>query len=110
MADDLARHLAATVEQVERRRALGDRLAELSPTDHCAVFRRRASAQGAAEELKQLGYVVRLERRRLITVLLEASKIVSVDPATAESFTREVFDVVAKHGGTCDGWGGPVQR
>ena len=64
----------------------------------------------AAEELGALGYEVTLGKRGLMMVLLEAGKISSVDLATAEAFTREVFDVVARHGGDYDGWGGSVEE
>ena len=55
-------------------------------------------------------YEVDLGRRGLRKVLLAATKTSSVEPATAEAFTREVFDVVTRHGGDYDGWGGPVEQ
>ncbi len=110
MVDDLAHQLALTRQQIDQRAGMGDRLTTPRPTDHSAEFKKRKSAVAAAEELSTLGYKVTLGKRGLTKVPLEASKQSSVDLETAEAFTREVFGVVAKHGGDYDGWGGPVEQ
>jgi len=110
MPDDLSMQLALTRQQIDQRTGMGDQLATPRSTDHSAEFKKRKSAEAAAEELRTLGYEVTLGKRGLLKVLLEASKESSVDLATAEAFTREVFGVVAKHGGDYDGWGGPVEQ
>ena len=110
MEGDLTRQIELTRQQIDQRMGMGDLLSTPRPTDHSAEFKKRESAVAAAEELGVLGYEVSLGKRGLMKVLLEASKVSSVDLATAEAFTREVFDVVAKHGGDYDGWGGPVEE
>jgi len=110
MADDLTHQLALTRQQIDQRKGMDDQLMTPRPTDHSAEFKKRKSAVAAAEELGALGYNVTLGKRGLMKVLLEASKQSCVDLETAEAFTREVFGVVAKHGGDYDGWGGPVEQ
>jgi len=110
MVDDLTRQLALTRQQVDQVLGMGDQLGTPRATDHSAECKKRTSAVAAAEELVALGYEVTLGKRGLTMVLLEAGKISSVDLATAEAFTREVFDVVAKQGGDYDGWGGSVEE
>ena len=109
MADDLINQLALTRRQIDQRTGMGDQLTTPRPVDHSAEFKKRKSAEAAAEELRALGYEVTLGKRGLMKVLLEASRQSSVDLETAEAFTREVFGVVANHGGDYDGWGGPVE-
>ena len=101
--------MALTRQQIDRRVTMGDLLSAPRPTDHSAEFRRRRSAAVAAEELGLLRYDVTMGRRGLTKVLLEAGKTSEVDLASAEAFTREVFGVVAKHGGDYDGWGAGVE-
>ena len=110
MSDALSRQLALTRQQIDQRAGMGDQLEVPRPTDHRAGFKKRDSAEGAAQELRALGYEVTFGRLGLRKVLLEASKPSSVELETAEAFTREVFGIVAKHGGDYDGWGGPVKE
>lgn len=110
MPHDLNMQLGMTREQIQQRIDMGDNLATPRPVDHSADFKKRKSAEAAADELRVLGYDVTLGKRGLLKVLLEATKLSSVDLATAEAFTREVIGVVEKHGGEYDGWGGPVEE
>lgn len=109
MAHDLAQQLTMARQQIDQRAGMGDRLDVPRPIDHSAEFKRRDRAEAAAEELRTLGYDVTLGKRGLRKVLVEATKHSSVDLETAESFTREVFAVIDRHGGDYDGWGGPVE-
>ncbi len=98
--------MVLSVQLVEQRLSLGDRVHEPRPIDQLAGFRTRKAAEAAADELVAAGYRIDGLYRRLLTVWLEFSAMTAVDSATAEAFTREVVGIVERHGGTYDGWGG----
>lgn len=108
MVEDLNTKLAKTRHHINLRTEMGDQLTSSRLIEHSADFRKRKAAEAAAHELRALGYDVSLGRLGLMKVALEASKQSSVDPATAEAFTREIFSVIRKHGGHYDGWGAYV--
>ena len=102
----LADQLRLTAETVEANLSHGDQVHAPRPIDHLAGFRTRRSAVAAGEELTAAGYRVDGLHRRFLTVWLEFSAMTAVDHETAAAFTREVVGIVARHGGTYDGWGG----
>jgi hypothetical protein len=103
----LAKHLALDADQMEQRRALGDRLDRPRFVDHAAVFRSAAQAEAAAEDLRALGYTAAV-KKGLFRTSLEASRAGRLDGTEPERFVTEVFGVVDRHGGTYDGWGAAV--
>ncbi len=62
----------------------------------------------ATEELSALGYEVEIQRTSFFHVVLEITHLGAVDLDSAEGFTREVVEVVLKHGGDYEGWGAGV--
>lgn len=101
--------LRLTAELLERREGMGDRAEAPREVDHFAFFRRNSAAQAAARELESQGYRTTC-RRRLLSVELAAHHVTAVDQQAAERFTRDVFDVIANHGGTYDGWGAALVK
>ena len=106
--DDFRQLLEKNAAQLERREELGDAVATPRKVDHFAYFRSKKAARAAALELEARGYVIKGTKRRLFEVGLSFTCIAAVDEASAFSFCREIFDMVTKHGGTYDGWGGMV--
>lgn len=75
----------------------------LSPVDHLAFFK-RSRADAAIGELEAAGFTVRDVTRRLLKVGVEFHRTDACDHESAAAFTREVVSIVAKHGGSYDGW------
>ena len=109
MAHDLDEQLRQTAQVVEQNLAIGDRVSEPRRIDHLAGFRAKAAAVAAADELRAAGYRIDSVRRRFLTVLVEFSRETAVDHASAAAFTREIVDILDRHEGTYDGWGGFVR-
>jgi hypothetical protein len=103
---DIDSQLQMTAELVEVNIGYGDQVHRPRRLDHLAGFRSRSAARAAAGELETLGYEVDGLRRRWLTVWLEFGKETPVDEETAAAFTREVFGIVDRHGGSYDGWSG----
>jgi regulator of RNase E activity RraB len=109
MPSDLENQLRLSREQLQQRVGMGDRLDVARKVDHSADFRRKSAAEAAAADLRLLGYSATVARRGL-KALLEANKTTPIDSAATDQFVREVVDVVERHGGGYDGWGGPVKE
>jgi len=109
MTEEFEQQLASTADLVRHRVSMGDRADVPRAVDHAALFRRRADARAAADELEALGYRTELYRRWLKTVL-EISQVTAVDEESAAAFTREVFGVVERHHGQYDGWGALLEQ
>ena len=106
MPHDLDEQLALTAQLVEVNLGHGDLVTRPRRLDHLAAFRSRTSAVAAAEELQTRGYEIDGLGRRWFTVWLEFGKEAAVDHDSAAAFTREVVDVIDRHGGAYDGWSG----
>ncbi|NQX12818.1 ribonuclease E inhibitor RraB [Microbacteriaceae bacterium VKM Ac-2855] len=100
---DLAWHLAHAADQLDRRLRNGDQIDVPRPIDHFAVFPRRALARRAARDLVAAGYVIRIDRLRLRSVLT-ASHRSPVDAASSTAFIILVVGAVEAAGGDYDGW------
>ena len=94
-------------EQRAQREQLGDDLNAPRQIDHFAYFTRRSAAEAAAEEFRQAGFAVRTSRHRL-RVVLEASRNEALSDLDVLRFMDEVLDIVLRHRGRYDGWGGAV--
>lgn len=105
----MEQQLRLTAELVERREGMGDRSEVPREVDHFAVFRRKSAARAAERELESRGYRTGCQRRGL-TVEVAVHHDSAVDQAAAANFTRDVFSVIATHGGTYDGWGAALLR
>jgi Regulator of ribonuclease activity B len=106
MAQDIDRQLALTAELVEVNLGYGDQIDQPRRIDHGAEFRSRSAARAAAADLEAAGYRIDGVRRRWFTVFLAFSAVTAADHGTAAAFTREVVDIVDRHGGSYDGWSG----
>ncbi|MGG5171524.1 ribonuclease E inhibitor RraB [Pseudarthrobacter sp. J1738] len=107
LSQELAQQRKLTVQQLQQRRSMSDRLSTPRKVDHSGEFPEKQSATDASLELASLGYETRISEGRGY-VLLEAHKVTPVDPETVEKFTEEVLTVFHKFGGDYEGWGGPV--
>ena len=95
----------ANVALVAQRVELGDAPAVPRPLDHLVVVpRRRADAVQA--DLVAAGFRIDGMSRGLRRARIEFSRIDAADVGTADAFTREVLDVLDRHGGEYDGWSG----
>ncbi len=103
MSDDLDSQLTLTSELVAQRLAMGDRAEVPRQVDHLAFFK-RSRADAAIGELEAAGFTVRDATRRLLKVGVEFHRTDACDHESAAAFTREVVSIVAKHGGSYDGW------
>ncbi len=95
-------------EQLTQRVKMGDVLSSPREVDHTAYFRKRSDAATAAAELSRDGFVVRVARRGLGAFLLEASATTDVEWDTVDSFVDRVYELVTRHNGVYDGWGGGI--
>lgn len=95
-------------EQLAQRVKLGDQLATPREVDHTAFFGKRGDAKAAAEELSRSGFTVHVSRRGFGTYLVEASATTDVEWDTVDEFVDDVFEIVNRHNGVYDGWGGGV--
>jgi regulator of RNase E activity RraB len=101
-------HLSVDTEQTSQRVKLGDRLEAPREIDHSAYFRKRTDAEAAAAELCDDGFRTSISRHGFGAFALEARTESDVEPDTVDAFVERIYDVVERHGGIYDGWGGPV--
>jgi regulator of RNase E activity RraB len=104
----LSYHLALDTEQVVQRVKMGDQLERAREIDHTAFFPKRAQAEAAAAELSEDGFRVSVSRRGLGTFVMEAHTESDVEEETVDEFVKNIYELVERHGGIYDGWGGPV--
>lgn len=95
-------------EQLAQRVKMGDQLGTPREVDHTAFFRKRADAAAAASDLSRSGFTVHVSRRGFGTYLVEASATTDVEWDTVDEFVDDVFEIVSRHNGVYDGWGGGV--
>lgn len=95
----------ATVAMVAQRVAMGDAPHVPRPLDHLVVVPRR-HVEAVQAELVAAGFRIDGVRRGLRRARVEFSRIDAADVETADAFTREILDVVGRHGGEYDGWAG----
>jgi regulator of RNase E activity RraB len=100
--------LSMNSEQTSQRVKLGDQLEAPREIEHFAYFHKRSGAESAAAELIEDGMRTTITRRGFGTFALEAHTESDVELETADAFVEGMFILIARHGGTYDGWGGPV--
>jgi regulator of RNase E activity RraB len=105
---DIQPHLTSNVEQFSQRIKMRDDVDRPREVEHFANFAAIKEAHGAARELEQLGYTVKVTRRMLFRGQLRATRQSTVDIETADAMVEEVFGVVESNRGDYDGWAAPV--
>jgi len=95
-------------EQLSQRVKMGDHLEVPREVDHTAYFAKRANAESAAAELAAQGYSVAVSRKGFGSFALEAHIDSDVEWETVDEFVPRMFDLITKHHGVYDGWGGTV--
>lgn len=102
---ELDGQLAANAALVEHRLSMGDLAEQPRPLDHMAYFPKKA-ADAAVAELQAANFTVDTTRKGLRKVRVEFSRTDAADLDSADAFTREILDIVGRHGGNYDGWAG----
>lgn len=102
------REIALWPEQVTPRRELGEDFTVPRPVEHFAYFRRRRSADAAADDLRTLGFTVDI-RRRGLQLILVATRVETLTDASVAAFLTEVIAIVEARKGDYDGWGANVE-
>jgi hypothetical protein len=95
-------------EQLSQRVKMGDHLDVPREVDHVAFFAKRADADAAAGELATKGFRVSVARRGFNSFALEAAIDTDVEWDTVDEFVPQMFDLITRHHGVYDGWGGDV--
>ncbi|CAB4913214.1 MAG: hypothetical protein F2825_05195 [Actinobacteria bacterium] len=105
MTSELTEHHEANAALVQQRIGMGDHPASPRPLDHLAVVPRRRAA-AVQSDLEAAGFRVDGVQRGLRRARIEFSRIDAADLDTADAFTREIVEIVGRHGGGYDGWAG----
>lgn len=100
--------LAMNSEQLAQRVKMGDHLERARMVEHFAFFGGGTQARAAAADLRDDGFEVHIHRK-WFTWHLTARTESSLEPETAEAFVMRMFDLVRRHGGDYDGWGGGLE-
>ena len=102
---ELDEQLAANAALVEERVSMGDLAEHPRSLDHMAYFPKKA-ADAAMADLRAAKFQVDEAKKGLRKVRVEFSRTDAADLDSANAFTREILDIVDKHGGDYDGWAG----
>lgn len=95
-------------EQLSQRVKMGDHLEVPREVDHAAYFAKRNDADAAARELTEQGFRVSVTRRGFASFALEAHITTDVEWDTVDAFVPRMYDLITRHRGVYDGWGGGV--
>lgn len=95
-------------EQSSQRIKMGDQLERPREVEHFAYFAKRAGALAAAAELDDDGFRTTIGKRGFGTYSLEARTESDVELETSDAFVERMHELIERHGGIYDGWGGPV--
>jgi hypothetical protein len=100
--------LSVNSEQAVQRIKMGDHVDVAREIEHFAYFRRPQSANAAAAELRGCGFRTTVTRKGFGSVLLVARIESDVERDSTDAFVRELYELVERHGGFYDGYGGTV--
>ena len=100
--------LTINSEQAVQRLKMGDHVTVAREIEHFAYFPRMAGAKAAAAELEVCDFRTTLSRQGFGTVLLVARIESDVERDSTDAFVRELFELVDRHGGFYDGYGGRI--
>ncbi|HVF03889.1 MAG TPA: ribonuclease E inhibitor RraB [Frankiaceae bacterium] len=104
----IGEQLDLNIVQLRAFRDSGDDLTKPREVEHFGWFKGSRAAERAARELAGLGYDTTVRRDGWRSFELRAARVTAIDEETADTFTREVHDVVVWHGGDYEGWGASV--
>ncbi|GAA1562024.1 DUF695 domain-containing protein [Dactylosporangium maewongense] len=103
------RNIMEDNQVVQELEGHGDRLSQPRPVEFLAYFPDTDRAEAAAQELRDLGFAVTVERGDEADFVLQAIRRDAVEPPALHEVTWEVRGVVERHDGAYDGWGCMVQ-
>ncbi|MEV4138662.1 DUF695 domain-containing protein [Dactylosporangium sp. NPDC049742] len=103
------RNIMEDNQVVQELEGHGDRLSQPRPVEFLAYFPDTDRAEAAAQELRDLGFAVTVERGDEADFVLQAIRRDAVEPPALHEVTWEVRAVVERHDGAYDGWGCMVQ-
>ncbi|MFC5000507.1 DUF695 domain-containing protein [Dactylosporangium cerinum] len=107
--DAWQRNIMDDNQVVQELEGHGDRLSQPRPVEFLAYFPATDHAEAAAEDLRNLGFAVTVERGDEADFILQAIRRDAVEPPALHEVTWEVRGVVERHDGVYDGWGCMVQ-
>jgi hypothetical protein len=93
--------------QREQRRQLGDDLAVPRLVDHFVVFKKKAAVREAAEAYAERGFDIQTFPA-LLSTTVQASRLDALTDENVSAMVHEVVGIAEAHGGSYDGFGGPV--
>lgn len=99
--------LANWREQKKQRERIGDSLDQPRDLDHVMVFRRRGSADAAAQTLRDAGFHV-VVMPGLLRTTVQATRANALGDDEVARVLHEVVAIAEAHGGQYDGFGGEV--
>ena len=107
--DAWQRNIMDDNQVVQELEGHGDRLSQPRPVEFLAYFPDTDHAEAAAQDLRNLGFAVTVERGDEADFVLQAIRRDAVEPPALHEVTWEVRGVVERHDGIYDGWGCMVQ-
>ena len=100
--------LTINSEQAVQRLKMGDHVEVAREVEHFAYFRRSSDAKAAAQELEGCDFHTALSRQGWGTIQLIASIQSDVERDSTDAFVRELYELMERHGGFYDGYGGRI--
>lgn len=100
--------LSMNSEQAVQRLKMGDNVEVARVVEHFAFFPHRRGADAAAQELRGCGFRTEVSRKGLSSVCLVARIESDVERDSTDAFVRELYELIERHGGFYDGYGGPI--
>ena len=100
--------LTINSEQAVQRLKMGDHVTVSREIEHFAYFHSAAAANAAAEELRGCDFRTDVSRQGFGWVRLVARVESDVERDSTDAFVRELFELVERHGGFYDGYGGAI--
>lgn len=107
--DAWQRNIMDDNQVVQELEAHGDRLSAPRAVEFLAYFPDAQRAEASAQELRESGFAVTVERGDEGDFVLQAIRRDPVEPPTLHEVTWKVRGVVESHDGIYDGWGCIVQ-
>ncbi len=102
--DERQAHIVNDLALIAVLDAQGDTLAAPRPLTHVAYFDGTDPAEGAADELRTIGFDVTVERDDEGLFALTAVRTDAVSPPAVHEVTWSVKTAADRHGGSYDGW------
>ena len=100
--------LTINSEQAVQRMKMGDHVEVAREIEHFAYFHHVAEAKAAAAELEGCDFRTSIVRKGFGTIQLVAKIQSDVERDSTDQFVRELYELVNRHGGFYDGYGGQI--